>query len=136
MLVGPKPDWLRDRFGAEAHADKPPTAESVFVVSAGPRRRRLRLELRAREIRFESWRGNHKAANRGQPRTAPIKQIMLSALAALGVVTGAAGFADLGPAAGKGDGVPSPSQHSVLHQLESAGDARGLTVGDFGSMRR
>ncbi|HWB22919.1 MAG TPA: hypothetical protein VG652_08525 [Gaiellaceae bacterium] len=136
VLVGPKPDWLRDRFGIEAHADQPPPAESVFVVAAGPRRRRLRLELQARELRFESWRGQHKASGRPQGRAMPVKQILLSGLAALGIVGGAAGFIDLNAAAGK-SGATLPKVHqSVLHQLESVGTPRGLTATELGTIRR
>ena len=139
VLVGPKPDWLRDRFGAEAHADQPPTAESVFVVAAGPRRRRLRLELRARELRFESWRGNRKASGRtgSHHHAAPIKQILLSGLAMFGIATGAAagGFIDLGAAKGKA-GLPK-AQHTVLRQGKSVDDAAAeLAAADPRSMRR
>lgn len=52
FLVGPKPDWLRDRFGLEASASAPgwrPAA--VHVLPAGPRRERLRLEWQARRLR-------------------------------------------------------------------------------------
>jgi hypothetical protein len=140
VLVGPKPDWLRDRFGTEAHADQPPTAESVFVVAAGPRRRRLRLELRARELRFVSWRGNHKASSRMRPdrRTAPVKQIVLGGLAMFGIATSAAagGLIDLDAMAAKGnEGLPK-AQHAVLRQLESVGDASELTAADVIPIRR
>ncbi len=52
LLVGPKPDWLRHRFGVEAQTEPPeePAAE-VHVLPAGPRRERLRLELAARRLR-------------------------------------------------------------------------------------
>src|SRR5579862_8808062 len=43
VLVGPKEDWLRDRFGTEAHSEPPSRADQVYVVSAGQRRSRLRL---------------------------------------------------------------------------------------------
>ncbi len=139
VLVGPKPDWLRDRFGTEAQASEPPNAESVFVVAAGPRRRRLRLELRAQELRFESWRGNHR--NQSRPgligRGAPIKQVMLSGLAAFGIVVGAAvgGLIDLGNASGS-SGAPARQTQSVLRQIESVGDARGIPAAELGSIRR
>jgi hypothetical protein len=51
LLVGPKPDWLRDRFGAEAQADAPARADAVVIVPAGRRRDRLRLRLAARRLR-------------------------------------------------------------------------------------
>jgi len=140
VLVGPKPDWLRDRFGAEAHESQPPAAESVFVVAAGPRRRRLRLELQARELRFESWRGNHKSSGRtgSNRRAAPVKQLMLSGLAVLGIAAGAAagGFVDLGPAAGNTDADLPNAPHAVLRQIESVGDSRGIPVADLSTMRR
>jgi hypothetical protein len=138
VLVGPKPDWLRDRFGTEAHADQAPPAESVFVVAAGPRRRRL--ELRARELRFESWRGNYKASSRtgSHRRSAPVKQILLGGLAMFGIATGAAagGLIDLDAVAAKGNGGLPKAQHSILRQLESVGDAPELTAADVSSIRR
>jgi hypothetical protein len=52
LLVGPKPDWLRDRFGVEASADAPESsADAVYALPAGRRRDRLRLELEARRLR-------------------------------------------------------------------------------------
>jgi hypothetical protein len=51
LLVGPRPDWLRDRFGAEAQADPPARADAVVVVPAGRRRDRLRLRFAARQLR-------------------------------------------------------------------------------------
>jgi hypothetical protein len=52
LLVGPKPDWLRHRFGVEAQAEPPDEpAVEVHVVPAGRRRDRLRLELSARRLR-------------------------------------------------------------------------------------
>jgi hypothetical protein len=52
VLVGPKPDWLRHRFGVEAQIDPPPEpAAEVHVLPAGRRRDRLRLELLARRLR-------------------------------------------------------------------------------------
>ena len=138
VLVGPKPDWLRDRFGAEAHASQPPAAESVFVVAAGPRRRRLRLELQARELRFESWRGNKASSRTGSERRVPIKQLMLSGLALLGIAAGATagGLVDLGTAAGKGDADLPKVQHAVLRQIESVGDSRGTPAADLSALRR
>ena len=52
LLIGPKPDWLRDRFGVEAAA-APPTwrADAVLVLPAGRRRDRLRLLMLARRLR-------------------------------------------------------------------------------------
>jgi hypothetical protein len=139
VLVGPKPDWLRDRFGAEAHASQPPAADSVFVVAAGPRRRRLRLELQASELRFESWRGSHKASGRtgSSRRAAPIKQLMLSGLAMIGIAAGAVAgsLGDVGAATGKTGGLPNV-QHAVLRQIESVGDSRGIPEADLSPMRR
>lgn len=52
LLVGPKPDWLRDRFGLEAQAEPPSwRPDAVVVIPAGRRRDRLRLELLARRLR-------------------------------------------------------------------------------------
>jgi hypothetical protein len=139
VLVGPKPDWLRDRFGAEAHADQPPPAESVFVVAAGPRRRRLRLELQARELRFESWRGNHKASARtgSEGRAAPVKQILLGGLALFGLASGAAsgGPIDLGTAR-KGNRALPKAPHTPRRQIESVGEAPELAAADAGLLRR
>jgi hypothetical protein len=52
LLVGPKPDWLRDRFGIAA-ADSVPQwrPDVVHVLPAGRRRDRLRLEWQARRLR-------------------------------------------------------------------------------------
>jgi hypothetical protein len=51
LLVGPKPDWLRDRFGIDAQ-DEPPSwrPDAVLVLPAGRRRDRLRLALLARRL--------------------------------------------------------------------------------------
>ncbi len=51
LLVGPRPDWLRDRFGVEA-SERPPASrpDAVRVVPAGRRRDRLLLRLRARRL--------------------------------------------------------------------------------------
>jgi hypothetical protein len=51
LLVGPKPDWLRDRFGVEARAEPPPRADRVLVLPAGRRRDRILLQLQARRLR-------------------------------------------------------------------------------------
>jgi hypothetical protein len=52
VLVGPKPDWLRDRFGLEAAAEAPAwSADAVYTLPAGRRRDRLLLEWRARRLR-------------------------------------------------------------------------------------
>jgi hypothetical protein len=56
VLVGPKEDWLRDRFGTEAHAEPPADADRVFVVPAGSRRARLRLGRAARRLEGEARR--------------------------------------------------------------------------------
>ena len=32
VVIGPKDDWLRDRFGTEAHSTPPEHADTVFVV--------------------------------------------------------------------------------------------------------
>jgi hypothetical protein len=50
VLVGPKEDWLRDRFGTEAHSTPPEHADKVFVLPAGQRRERLRLQHTARKL--------------------------------------------------------------------------------------
>jgi len=50
ILVGPKEDWLRDRFGTEALSVPPSRADQVFVVPAGQRRSQLRLRARARRL--------------------------------------------------------------------------------------
>jgi hypothetical protein len=137
VLVGPKPDWLRDRFGAEARADQPPPADSVFVVASGPRRRRLLLELRASELRLESWRGNRQASSRPRRRALSPRQVMLSGLAAFGIIAGAGatGLVDLG-AAGKGGAKLPKSHHLAGHEAEPAGSSRELTAIDSGSPRR
>jgi hypothetical protein len=52
VLVGPSPDWLRDRFGVEAHEQAPPGRyDAVLLIPAGRRRHRLRLGLEARRLR-------------------------------------------------------------------------------------
>jgi hypothetical protein len=52
MLVGPKPDWLRDRFGLPASAEVPDwRPAAVHALPAGRRRDRLRLEWQARRLR-------------------------------------------------------------------------------------
>jgi hypothetical protein len=52
VLVGPKPDWLRDRFGLPASADVPDwRPAAVHALPAGRRRDRLRLEWQARRLR-------------------------------------------------------------------------------------
>ena len=55
LLVGPRPDWLRERFGLEAQA-RPPgwRPDAVFVLAAGRRRDRLRLSLAARRLRLHA----------------------------------------------------------------------------------
>ncbi len=50
VLVGPKEDWLRDRFGTEARSEPPSKADRVFVVAAGQRRSQLRLQALARRL--------------------------------------------------------------------------------------
>jgi hypothetical protein len=52
FLVGPKPEWLLDRFGVEA-GEEPPSWAAAEVVSipAGRRRDRLRMQLLARRLR-------------------------------------------------------------------------------------
>jgi hypothetical protein len=50
VLIGPKEDWLRDRFGTKAHATPPDHADKVFIVPAGQRRERLRLQQIARKL--------------------------------------------------------------------------------------
>jgi hypothetical protein len=52
FLVGPRPEWLRDRFGLEA-AEEPPdwAPEEVHAVPAGPRRDRVGLAVTARRLR-------------------------------------------------------------------------------------
>jgi hypothetical protein len=51
VLIGPKEDWLRDRFGTEARSTPPAHADVVFVVSPAQRRARLRLHHTARKLR-------------------------------------------------------------------------------------
>jgi hypothetical protein len=52
VLVGPKPDWLRDRFGLPASAEVPDgRPAAVYALPAGRRRDRLRLEWQARRLR-------------------------------------------------------------------------------------
>jgi hypothetical protein len=52
FLVGPKPDWLRDRFRMEAAAEPPDwPADAVVELPAGRRRDRIRLALLARRLR-------------------------------------------------------------------------------------
>ena len=52
VLVGPKPDWLRDRFGVPAASEVPEwRPASVHALPAGRRRDRLRLEWQARRLR-------------------------------------------------------------------------------------
>jgi hypothetical protein len=54
ILVGPKEDWLRDRFGIEAHSAPPSHADQVLVVPAGSRRDQLRLRREASRLRRAS----------------------------------------------------------------------------------
>jgi hypothetical protein len=56
LLVGPKPDWLRDRFAVEARDRPPRHADAVFTIPAGRRRDRLRLRLAARRLRRDARR--------------------------------------------------------------------------------
>ncbi|HEY2219831.1 MAG TPA: hypothetical protein VGH35_10845 [Gaiellaceae bacterium] len=52
VLVGPKPEWLRDRFGLPASAEVPDgRPAAVYALPAGRRRDRLRLEWQARRLR-------------------------------------------------------------------------------------
>jgi hypothetical protein len=52
FLVGPRPEWLRDRFGLEAAAEPPRWApDQVVVVPAGRRRHRIALQLQAQRLR-------------------------------------------------------------------------------------
>ena len=52
LLVGPKPDWLRDRFGLDAAAEPPRwRPDEVAVLPAGRRRDRVRLAWQARRLR-------------------------------------------------------------------------------------
>jgi hypothetical protein len=57
FLVGPRPEWLRDRFGLEA-AEKPPAwaPEQVLTVPAGRRRDRVGLAVTARRLRRRAGR--------------------------------------------------------------------------------
>lgn len=49
LLVGPKPDWIRDRFQVEAAARAPAGPfDAVHALPAGRRRDRLRLAISAR----------------------------------------------------------------------------------------
>jgi hypothetical protein len=63
VLVGPKEDWLRDRFGIETRSVPPADAERVFVVPAGSRRERLRLWQTARRLEVVARR--RRVAERG-----------------------------------------------------------------------
>jgi hypothetical protein len=52
LLVGPKPDWLRDRFGLDAAAEPPHwRPDEVAALPAGRRRDRVRLAWQARRLR-------------------------------------------------------------------------------------
>jgi hypothetical protein len=51
VLIGPKEDWLRDRFGTEAHSTPPERADAVFVVPTPHRRVNLRLRRTAWKLR-------------------------------------------------------------------------------------
>jgi hypothetical protein len=52
MLIGPKPDWLRDRFGRDASSELPAwRPEQVVVLPSERRSNRLRLTLRAWRLR-------------------------------------------------------------------------------------
>jgi hypothetical protein len=52
VLVGSKPDWLRDRFGLPASSELPEwRPAAVHALPAGSRRERLRLEWQARRLR-------------------------------------------------------------------------------------
>jgi hypothetical protein len=52
FLVGPRPEWLRDRFGLDAAAEPPAWApDEVVTVPAGRRRDRAALDLTARRLR-------------------------------------------------------------------------------------
>lgn len=51
FLVGPRPDWLRDRFAIDASAERPPwRPDEVVIVPAGRRLDRLRMTLEARRL--------------------------------------------------------------------------------------
>lgn len=52
FLVGPRPEWLRDRFGLDA-AEEPPDwdPDEVVALPAGRRRDRAAIELQARRLR-------------------------------------------------------------------------------------
>ena len=52
LLVGPKPDWLRDRFRVPAQGALPAwRPDTVLVVPAGSRRNRLRLQVASLRLR-------------------------------------------------------------------------------------
>ena len=51
VLVGPKEDWLRDRFGTAAASKPPKHPDEVFVIPAGQRRERRRLLHTARKLK-------------------------------------------------------------------------------------
>ncbi len=125
VLVGPKPEWLRDRFGAEALSARPPAGESVFVIAAGPRRRRLRLELLARELRFESWRGAHGPSGRLARR-----HVVMSSFLALAIAVGAiaGGLVNLGATVSRGSSVVPKAQQRILHEIDSTSGSRSLAA--------
>jgi len=79
VLVGPKEDWLRDRFGTEAHSEPPSRADRVFVVAAGQRRSQLRLRHLARRLE-----------RRERSVVATFKLVVKTTLSV--VISGAAGF--------------------------------------------
>jgi hypothetical protein len=82
ILVGPKEDWLHDRFGAEARSEPPPHAQKVFVVPAGQRLDQLRLRRRAR------------ALQRGIRREQAVRGATHAARSAVSLLLSLGGFVD------------------------------------------
>ncbi len=74
VLIGPKEDWLRDRFGTEAHSTPPEHADTVFVVRAPYRRTHLRL-------RRTAWKLRHRGRER--PRLARVVRAALAIFGSL-----------------------------------------------------
>ena len=75
ILVGPKDEWLRDRFGIEAMAEPPRRADKVLIVPAGARRERLRLRREAYRLRLAS----RAARSARQPRIVEPTRLLVRA---------------------------------------------------------
>ena len=77
VLVGPREDWLRDRFGIEALAQAPRRADKVLIVPAGARRERLRLRREAYRLQLASRAGRRA----GPPRIGESNRLLARASA-------------------------------------------------------